>query len=445
MIENYGDKWDGIIENYMNQSNTKGLSISVIHKNDIIYEKGFGFRDAESKLPMTPATIFGIGSISKTFTALACMLLEKEGKLDLDQPVKEYLNVLPEKFDEPICIKHLLSHTTGFAELSLGIGCIFQNLGINFSESLTDSIEYLFEKLKNAKDEILYSPGEKFMYQNEMFQILAEIVEKQSNMPFEEYVEKNIFKPLDMTSSSYKICNTNNIIKGYTSSTSKGIEPFIVKLSSGCGGIFSTVQDVSKYVKAYYNNSIIPDSIKSQVFEPRILIESSQGKSYGLGWFVIDDFLGKKLVYHGGDILYSGGLLVIVPDEQIGIIIGQNTAGNQSLFNITKGIIKDLLDYEIAPQTNSCYENTIRNFIGTYYTYLDLFKVEIGVMGQSIVLKTFYPGIEEPNVQPLHLTDEESFKYTFSKAIPMNDEIVQFILENNQVKLVYDNFVFHKK
>lgn len=445
MIGNYCDKWDGIIENYMKQSNTIGLSISVIHKNENIYEKGFGFRDAESKLPMTPATIFGIGSISKTFTALACMLLENEGKLDLDRPVKEYVDVLPEKFDDPICIKHLLSHTTGFAELSLGIGCIFQSLGINFSEPLSDSIDYLFGKLKNAKDEILYSPGEKFIYQNEMFQILAEIIEKQSNMPFEEYVEKNIFKPLGMASSSYNICNTDNIIKGYTSNTSKGIKPFKVKLSSGCGGIFSTVQDVSKYIKSYFNNSIIPDSIKSQVFEPRILIDSSQGKSYGLGWFVIDDFLGKKLVYHGGDILYSGGLLIIVPDEEIGIIIGQNTAGNQSLFNIAKEIIKDLLDHEISPQANSCYENTIRNFIGTYYTYLNLFKVEIGVIGQSIVLKTFYPGVEEPNVQPLHLIDEKSFIYTFAKAIPMNDEIVQFILEDNKVKLVYDNFVFHKK
>ncbi|MEO8360919.1 MAG: serine hydrolase domain-containing protein, partial [Vicinamibacteria bacterium] len=186
-----------------------GATVIVVKDGKTVFRQAYGMADLELGVPMKPEMVLRLGSITKQFTATAILMLAEEGKLSLQDPIEKYLPGYP-THDKVITIEHLLTHTSGIQSYTAIPGWMTSRIIVPMKP-----LE-LIDGFKNAP--MTFDPGEKYLYNNSGFILLGAIIEKVSGMPYAEFVEGRIFKPLGMTSSYYG--DTERIIKnrvpGYT-------------------------------------------------------------------------------------------------------------------------------------------------------------------------------------------------------------------------------------
>jgi len=191
------------IQEKMSKTKIPGLAILVLKDGEIAFMKGFGFRSVEENLPVTEKTLFYIGSVTKSFTAFAIMKLAEQVKISLNDPVDKYLDLKLEVDGVPVTIHHLLTHTSGIPALAYAEALIrgyFETSDVWLPISKPEDI---LDFIQDYEDWIEAKPGEKFFYLNEGYVLLGLIISKVSNMSYEEFVEKEIFEPLDMKRSIF--------------------------------------------------------------------------------------------------------------------------------------------------------------------------------------------------------------------------------------------------
>ena len=186
-IDTLFSRWD--------KPGSPGCALAVIRDGKIIYSQGYGLADLEHDIPITPKTVFYIGSTSKQFVAMSILLLEEQGKLSLDDNVRRWLPDFPE-YDRPITIRHLIHHTSGIRDyLTL------------WSLAGHDYLDYIPEKavydLICRQKELNFSPGTQFLYSNSCYFLLAEIIKKVSGQSLREFADRFIFQPLGMIHSHF--------------------------------------------------------------------------------------------------------------------------------------------------------------------------------------------------------------------------------------------------
>jgi len=181
----------------MEKERIPGLSIAVIKNGDVVYTGGFGARNVEQNLPATPDTLYGIGSCTKSFVALAIMQLAKQGKISLDDPASKYTPLKIGRPCKPITIRHLLSHSSGIP--SLGTSTIALQRGIGVDVWIPwGGVEDFYRHVNGAGDEIAADPGERFFYLNAGYRILGHVIQEASGLRFDEYITEKILRPLKM-------------------------------------------------------------------------------------------------------------------------------------------------------------------------------------------------------------------------------------------------------
>lgn len=189
--------WSGLesyIEKRMEEQHVPGLSIAVSRNGALLYEKGFGYRDVSRGLPVTPQTVFGIASVTKSITALAILLLVKEGKLGLDDPIRHYLPELQWQTgmkSEQITIRHLLSHSTGVPPL------LRKEHLLRFDEHIQYINELEYQPLGEA--------GEYYSYCNDIFLLAGAIIERVTGKLYRRFVTESILSPLGMDRSTFSL------------------------------------------------------------------------------------------------------------------------------------------------------------------------------------------------------------------------------------------------
>jgi CubicO group peptidase (beta-lactamase class C family) len=184
---------DGILPLQLKQDDIGGATVAVVKDGRLLFAKGYGYADVEKKKPVSAQeTLFRPGSISKLFTWTAIMQLFEQGKLDLDRDINDYLDFkIPEAFGKPITLKNVMTHTPGFEEQIkdlFSVNPLTPNLG---------------QYLKTHIPARIYPPGTVPAYSNYATAVAGYIVERVSGRPFEEYIAENIFKPLNMTHSTF--------------------------------------------------------------------------------------------------------------------------------------------------------------------------------------------------------------------------------------------------
>ncbi|MFV9630163.1 MAG: serine hydrolase domain-containing protein [Methanosarcinales archaeon] len=186
---------DGVMVAQMEAYYIPGATISVVKDGELFFAKGYGYADMEYGKPVIAnETLFRIGSVSKLFTWTAVMQLAEQGKLDLNADVNTYLTdfKIPDTYPEPITLAHLMTHTAGFED--------YHRI---FARS-ADDIEPLGEYLANNMPARVRPPGEFIAYSNYGTSLAGYIVEEVSSMPFDVYIEENIYKPLDIQRSTFR-------------------------------------------------------------------------------------------------------------------------------------------------------------------------------------------------------------------------------------------------
>lgn len=319
------DSIDDYIRREMNVGKIPGLSLGIVHGNEIVYLKGYGQAGPDGA-PVSPRTPFILGSISKTFTALAIRQLNNEKKLDYDEPVKTYLpwfaTANSEESDK-ITIKNLLDHTSGFSTKS--------------GEGVYTGYKYSMEQLvrmldKVALDRPVGSSGE---YSNLNYLVLGLIVQTVSGMSYEDYIQKNIFDLLEMKNSftSEDEALKNGLATGYRIVYGMEVPTHIPypKGNISHGFLISSAEDMSKFLMCYLNNGYYLD--KSVIPDNELVINEHPDKPYLEGeqyyltyWDKGQDDIGYY--GHSGATVNFTSTFSVSQQSRYGIVILTNSSND---------------------------------------------------------------------------------------------------------------------
>src|SRR6476661_5916956 len=173
-----------------------GCALGVYRDGQMLYEKGYGLANIEENVPITPKSVFDIGSTSKQFSASSILLLEKQGKLSVNDDVRKYVPELPD-YGQKITILHLLNHTSGLRDYLV----LFEMAGINIDSVTTDEDALALIARQKALN---FTPGSEYLYSNSGFFLLSVIVKRVSGKTLKEFAAENIFTPLGMTHTQYR-------------------------------------------------------------------------------------------------------------------------------------------------------------------------------------------------------------------------------------------------
>jgi CubicO group peptidase (beta-lactamase class C family) len=424
-----------LIVNLMQQSKIPGLALSVIKDGKPFYAKGFGARNLKKNIPFDEDTLFGIGSISKSFTALGIMQLVEQGKIDLQSPVKKYIDFRLGDKKNPIKIHHLLSHSSGFPELLGTIVAMTRHL--DFIENIIPMSSWndymLF--INGAGKELIDIPDKKFFYNNDMFTCLGLIIEKVSGMRFEEYIRENVLKPLGMNRSTYlreEYDDDDNTITNYLFLDEEGnlkeSDAPIDKFLNAPGGLLSSVNELQYYLIALMNEGkqgqrqILQKSSIDKMWTPNNKTPESYGHGeawYGYGWIVEKDFFGYEVIQHGGSVLTASAMVAMIPEIKMGVIMGVNCDSQELLGPLAHGILAILLGKDINEAVPLLQvQNKLNKLVGKYTTYKGLQSLEIFLENGILYAKIPYPLLPKPIILPLAPENIDELKFVVPIAFP---------------------------
>jgi CubicO group peptidase (beta-lactamase class C family) len=359
---------DGIMSQRIERDDIAGGVMAIVKDGHVLFEKGYGYADVEKRLPVRPdQTLFGIGSISKTFTGTAVMQLVEKGSLDLDVDVQKYLDFdLRRNFPEPITLRRLLTHTAGFEENGKD------------ADDPPDAITKLGEFLRTHQSAQIFHPGTRVAYSNYGVSLAGYIVEHVSGQPFAAYVAEHIYQPLDMAHSTFEAPLPADLAplasKAYwLASQSPQLE---YRSSRPAGGMYSTADDMTRFMIAHLQNG--------QYSDRRILTEASAQAMHTIQWRGHPDAggiginfyqvagNGRFVLAHGGDITCQHSYMWLIPSENLGVFVAFNSAGTD--WTRLRGVIwQSLLDRYYPPAagtlpTDATGLEEARSVAGTYLT-----------------------------------------------------------------------------
>lgn len=303
-------KWDS--------KDTPGAAVAILKDGEFIFKKGYGMANMEYGIPITPSTIFHIASDSKQFTSFCMILLEQQGKLSLDADIRKYLPELP-GFGKKISIRNLIYHTSGLRDQ-------WQLLTISGTR-LDDVItQDHIMKMVNRQERLNFDPGERHMYCNTGYTLMAEIVERVSGMSLRQFAEKEIFSPLNMRSTHFHD-NYKEIVRNraysYDQKNRESFENSVLSYSTvGATGLQTTIEDAGKWLNNFTTATVGGRAAIDEMYE-RGTLNSGDTLSYAFGLY-IDSYKGWKRIGHGGVDAGFRTYMVRFPEKDLGIIIFAN-------------------------------------------------------------------------------------------------------------------------
>lgn len=345
-------KLDDILVEAINEHSLPGLAVGVVHESELLYAKGFGHASIEDDVAVTPDTIFRIGSISKTHTAFGIMQLWEQGKLDLDDPVNDHLKAYKVLHKDPnappVTIRHMLTHTSGIGEIRDLTDLLKPVLGLGAKPE--DPVVPLGEYYNGLLMPEIY-PGEKVAYANHAWATLGQVIEDISGQPFAEYMIEHVFEPLGMHHSDYllservkdKFANAYSFKKGMF----KPVDYLRIEVA-GAGSIFSSLNDMAKYVAALMNDGenergrLVKPETFEQMLVPQLDVDSRLGTNRGL-YFVLARYGEHRIIWHNGGWPGFSSAMYVAPDDKLGILVFTNTSSDAPDL-IAMDVLRRMLD-----------------------------------------------------------------------------------------------------
>jgi CubicO group peptidase (beta-lactamase class C family) len=338
---------DNYIDSLVKDWNIPGLALGIVYKDQLIYSKGYGYRDIENKLPVTATTIFPIASNTKLFTATAASMLAEEGKLSLDKPVRTFmptLNFFNDELNSKVTLRDMLSHRTGLPR--------YDGIWIASASTRKEAIE----KVQHMRPQLGFREG--YIYNNMMYAASGAVLENVTGTSWEEIITKKIFQPLQMNASFFTnedMIKTGNYAHAYFEfDSTKKLKMLSYGAQSNAlgpaGTIKSNIEDMSRWMIAqlnagkYLGQQAISEAAIKQTLIPNNIADK-EGKwgelsnsLYGLGR-TIQTYKGYKVATHTGSIDGYYSNLTFVPSENLAVFIVQNSE--------PAGILRSVMAYPI--------------------------------------------------------------------------------------------------
>jgi len=341
--------------------NTPGAGVAVVKNGQVIWMKGYGYRDYDKKLPVTSTTLFQIASNTKLFTATAVGMLVEQGKLEWDKPVKSFVPSIKfynNELDNTVTIRDMLSHRTGISRHDL----------IWYKSDFTRA--QLFEKLKYLEPS--QPIRQSFLYNNLMYAASGQIIELLTQKKWEAYLQENILNPLNMKSTVFSIADMRRNPDHFVPYNERRDTSLLYQVPwledtdglGPAGSLISNLEDMSHWLIAQMNSgmyngkAVIPNSVIKATLEPSIPeFNGSLAKGYtemlnpvyGMGRGTVS-YRGHLLADHGGDLTGIHSQISFMPQDSLGVIVFVIGDQGQPLYNIISyNIYERLLGMSLTP------------------------------------------------------------------------------------------------
>ena len=451
---------DGHVPELMREAALPGFSIAIVRDGRTVYAEGFGARDPKKNQPATPDTLYGIGSVTKSFVAIAILQLAEQGKLKLDDAVSRHVPFelgLPGK---PITIRHLLTHSPGFPNLGTSTILISRGLGSDTGIPMSSAADF-YRFVNGARDEIVFPPGEHFFYNNAAWRMLGHIVQEKSGLPFHRYIKEKLLAPLGMTRSTLDTTalfeDADHLVPHRRGKDGPEAAPFPYpnpennlgfSFLAAAGGIASSVNEMTRYLTAQIEQGRHPNGrlASPEAFAQMQTLQMETGEGYfgktwyGYGLGVTPDFLGHKLVSHGGSISVSTAHIAFIPDLKIGVVMMGNGPGleygtiAESVFALMMGRDPD----EALPGNR--IRKRMGRLVGSYAIYQGLETLKVSKRGGLLYMGNEGPGTplipEDPSYESLRF-------HTLRDGLKAPIEFR--VREDGRLILLVERYVYHKK
>jgi CubicO group peptidase (beta-lactamase class C family) len=326
------DGVDEFVAAQMKEWKTPGVAVAVIQGDTVILSKGYGLRDIEKQLPVTPQTLFAIGSITKSFTVTTLGTLSDEGKLDWDKPVRDFLpkfQLNDAVASDRATPRDLVSHRTGLPRHDL----------LWYGSPL--SRKELFERLRYLEPSKDFR--QLYQYNNLMFMTAGILVEELTGVKWEDAVRKRIFEPLGMRASNFSVNDSQHaadFAQPYREAKEQiTLVPFRnIDAIGPAGSINSNAEEMIRYVQMHMNKGkfgekqMVSAGFATQMQSPQMVVPGEPqftelgASSYAMG-LTVSTYRGRKVVAHGGAIDGFNALISWMPTEKIGMVILANRSG----------------------------------------------------------------------------------------------------------------------
>lgn len=412
---------DPLFADKMKKFNTVGSNFVVVKDGKVVLSKGYGYANKEKKVPVDKDTVFQIGSVTKSFTALAAMQLVDQGKVDLKHDIQEYLGEMkvPNKTGKPLTMFDLLTYTSG----------------VDLPDIVTDfSLEYLNKDismkgyLNTHMPTVVRTPGEAYTYDNFGFMLAGYAVENISGMPYSQYMEKNVFKPLGMNKTSVRLTPEvlSNLAAHYGPSGELLPTIGFAPSEKPEGSMASTGEDMAKYLIMHLNKGVFEGkeivSKKSidlmhtyQIFaDPTIPITT-----VGFEGYFNNLMNGQHVILKGGNVPGHSSLIAILPEKNTAFYMSYNNDSMMSL-DVYEAFMNHYFPKteKTQPSTyTSVSEQAAQAYIGLYKnTRVDAIRTQISYAHGNLFMETGTTGKHTLRmVHPLLFEDEAGNKMAFKK------------------------------
>jgi CubicO group peptidase (beta-lactamase class C family) len=323
------ESWlDGLIPAALVTARTPGAVVAVVKDGQVLLEKGYGWADAEKHVPVDPkATLFRPGSTSKLFTWTAVMQQVEQGRLDLDTDVNRYLDFkVPVRNGRPLTLRHIMTQTSGFEEVVKDL--------VAFDKAPPPLREVLVDEMPPLRAD----PGTTAGYSNYATALAGYIVQRVSGEPFEDYVERHIFRPLGMAHSTFRqplpAVLVPQMAQGYLETGQPGHGFEIVNLPPA-GSLSATADDMARFMIAHLQDGRFGDqrilqaaTAQAMHTTPTRLFPDLNGIALG---FYQQDINGHRVIAHGGDLNYFHTELALFIDDHVGLFLSVNAPGKEGM------------------------------------------------------------------------------------------------------------------
>lgn len=300
-----------------------GCALGVMRDGELAYAKGYGLANVELGVPITPATVFDLGSVSKQFTALAVVLLARDGKLSLDDEIQKYLPEIP-RYSRPVTVRHLLHHTSGIRDY---IDLLFWSGALE--ESVTGDREALAILARQRAPN--FAAGAEYLYSNSGYFLLSVIVRRASGRSLRQFAVERIFAPLGMRHSFF-LDNHAEIVPGKAGSYAPAAPPrdrFQLALANweqtGDGGVQTTVEDLLQWERNWSSGAVGGHAAIHEL-ETRGVLNDGKRIRYALGLNVDSSYRGLRRISHGGSWAGFRAQLTRFPEQGTAIATLCNVA-----------------------------------------------------------------------------------------------------------------------